>query len=294
MTVPEPESPENISFVDAPVTSKNFQFNIRDLLRLFFTVVIYDLVAAMILAIIMLSAPPKPWLKGLMTLFAYIFPVGMTIFRALGRIEYPGNPFNLNEKKLPWQIIPLIAIAALSLTIPFSALTGLIPVPQLFERMFARMLSPDIASITVICVIAPVLEEVLCRGIVLRGLLNRYRPDKAILFSAIFFAAIHLNPWQGIVAFFLGLLTGWLYFKTRSVLPGIILHAAYNTGIFCFSYFQIGQKHAQFFIGLRYLIMISVCLAIFGIAWLMIRKSPAFVGRHEEWHGAEDLSLRSR
>ncbi len=37
-----------------------------------------------------------------------------------------------------------------------------------------------------------------------------------------------MNPWQFVGAFFLGLFMGWVYYKTRSLLPTILMHASTN------------------------------------------------------------------
>lgn len=42
---------------------------------------------------------------------------------------------------------------------------------------------------------------------------------------------MHLNVYQGVAAFITGSLMGWLYERTRSLWPGILLHAGYNTAV---------------------------------------------------------------
>ena len=51
----------------------------------------------------------------------------------------------------------------------------------------------------------------------------------AIALTALIFALIHGNIAQGVHAFIIGLALGWLYARTRSVLPGIVLHWVNNT-----------------------------------------------------------------
>lgn len=51
----------------------------------------------------------------------------------------------------------------------------------------------------------------------------------AIVLTALIFAAIHGNWAQGTHAFVIGIALGWLYMRTRSVLPGIMLHWVNNT-----------------------------------------------------------------
>jgi len=73
-----------------------------------------------------------------------------------------------------------------------------------------------------------VLEEMLFRGVILRGFLQHYPPGLAIAGSAIVFGLAHMNLYQFVVAFVIGGLSGWLYARTRSLLPSIVLHACYN------------------------------------------------------------------
>lgn len=93
--------------------------------------------------------------------------------------------------------------------------------------------------INFICVsiFAPIFEEWLCRGMVLRGLLNARKEDGtplmapavAVVVSAIFFAVIHFNLWQAITAFTIGLLMGYVYFKTGSLKLTMLMHFTNNT-----------------------------------------------------------------
>ena len=79
---------------------------------------------------------------------------------------------------------------------------------------------------------APVFEEWLCRGMVLRGLLTRMKPTWAIVLSALFFSIIHMNPVQGANAFLLGLILGYVYYKTGSLWLTMFLHFVNNSSAF--------------------------------------------------------------
>lgn len=75
---------------------------------------------------------------------------------------------------------------------------------------------------------APVLEEYLFRGIILRGLLTHYNKAAAIWTSAILFGVFHLNLRQFVLAVALGLVFGWWYTRTRSLGPSLIGHMLFN------------------------------------------------------------------
>ena len=114
---------------------------------------------------------------------------------------------------------------------------------SIMEMMEEMMEGPLWANLLTMCIMAPILEEWMCRGVILRGLLNyehkfpasegeRQRgmsPALAIVISAIFFAAIHGNVWQGVTAFAIGCLFGYVYYKTGSLKLTILMHCANNT-----------------------------------------------------------------
>jgi uncharacterized protein len=75
---------------------------------------------------------------------------------------------------------------------------------------------------------APILEELIFRGIILDGLLKRYSPIKSILISSLLFGLVHLNPWQFLTGLIIGVFSGWIYYRTRSLSLSIIIHASAN------------------------------------------------------------------
>jgi len=85
-----------------------------------------------------------------------------------------------------------------------------------------------LSRIFLLVLIAPITEETLFRGVILRGLLSRYRPATALALSAFLFGAIHANPWQLLSAFFLGIVFGWFYLRTGSLLLCVLAHAMAN------------------------------------------------------------------
>ena len=87
---------------------------------------------------------------------------------------------------------------------------------------------PALAIVTVV-LLAPVFEELLFRGVVLQGLLRSRRPWVAIGQSALLFAIIHFNPSQSLNALFIGLLFGWLYYRTRSLWLCMASHCLFNS-----------------------------------------------------------------
>ncbi len=116
-----------------------------------------------------------------------------------------------------------------------------LPDELLMEEIFIQLLDNNFVIVLIsVGIIAPVLEELLFRGIILKGFLNNYSIKIAIIFSALIFAAAHFNVRQGIITFFMGLFLGWLYYKTKSLLLPIFSHFLNNSlAVVGFHFFNI-------------------------------------------------------
>lgn len=117
----------------------------------------------------------------------------------------------------------------LLMAIPLTAFDTFFPLPDLVLK---NINLSSFSFIIMAVIIAPIGEELLFRGFVTRILLNRYSPTKAIFISALIFGLIHVNPAQIPGAFLMGLLFGWIFYKTGSIIPGMILHFI-NNAICC-------------------------------------------------------------
>jgi membrane protease YdiL (CAAX protease family) len=102
------------------------------------------------------------------------------------------------------------------------------PAPEWLNSLMIDITTSGFSSILLLGIVAPLSEEILFRGIILKGLVSRYSPTKAILISAILFSLFHLNLYQFFGAFMIGLLLGYLYFRMKSVLPCILAHSITN------------------------------------------------------------------
>lgn len=82
------------------------------------------------------------------------------------------------------------------------------------------------AVAVVLC--APIVEEMVFRGIVLNVLGQRFSPVVTVGISAGIFALYHGSLWAFIPHMVLGVATGYLAFSRKTLWPAIVLHAAYN------------------------------------------------------------------
>lgn len=98
-----------------------------------------------------------------------------------------------------------------------------------FESSFAMIFEYKVAAFIMVVILAPILEELIFRGLILRGMLNaKISPWVAIIISSLLFGIAHLNPWQFLGAGMIGLALGFIYWRTQSLWLVIFLHALNN------------------------------------------------------------------
>lgn len=134
--------------------------------------------------------------------------------------------------------------------------------------------SPTIWKLFIMVVIvAPIVEEVLFRGIILKGYLTHYSTKKALIVSAIFFGIVHLNPYQIVATFFAGIFIGWLYIRTKSLMLCIFAHSLNNLiSIASLTVINIpGFRFVELYIiefQPMWLNVLGVILLVSGLVWL--------------------------
>lgn len=279
MNQPEPENPAvSYPVTDTPILSQLKYPDGGSIFQLFL-VTIGFMFAGGILGAILLE-PLKYWgfkspvLKSLVELLSYIAGLLLTIRYAVKKSKKLGmSPFNISFNKMQSWLVPVLILSTLALVVGLEWVSNLLPMPDSVQKFFESMIKKDIFSIIMLTIAAPIMEEILCRGIILKGLLKNYEPQKAILISALFFAAIHMNPWQAIPAFFGGLFLGWVFYKTRSVIPGMIIHATINSTAAVMLFLPKSQQNFSGLLGEPYYIILCILAAlIFTSGCVIIHK----------------------
>lgn len=78
-------------------------------------------------------------------------------------------------------------------------------------------------------ILVPITEELLFRGLIFRWLRGRLDFAAAAVVSSVVFGLAHQRPVQVVVTTVLGFALAWLYERSRSLVPAILLHQTYNT-----------------------------------------------------------------
>jgi len=106
-----------------------------------------------------------------------------------------------------------------------------LPPPGWFLEIFQRLFDSELGiwgEILRIVIVAPLVEELLFRGVIMSGFIKNYSKTGAIIYSALLFALFHLNPWQFPATFLLGIILGFVRIRTGSVLACILGHSIHN------------------------------------------------------------------
>lgn len=167
------------------------------------------------------------------------------------------------------------------LEIPSALLDKYLPAPVWFWEMFNKIFEGDFGwwgAFMKVAVVAPIVEELIFRGLIFQGFRRNYNGFVAITMSALLFALFHLNPWQFPATFVLGLLLGWIMLRTRNILLAILGHSINNLLVLLsITYWDEISTHALYLLEKenRYYISVLVILFSFIFLYLFSRQNTA-------------------
>ena len=193
-------------------------------------------------------------------------------------------------RQRPFKFLCLTALLAVTMIIPMVTIEEILPdalQENHLEDVFSVMLSSAWGYI-VIALIAPLMEEMVFRGAILRRLLQTGESGapltarqiwSGIALSSFLFAMIHGNPAQMPHAFVIGLLLGWLYYRTGSIIPGMVYHWVNNSIPFLLVFinpeYAVDAEVQEYFDG--NVTLYAIC---FAVSALMSVVLLALLARH--------------
>ena len=155
------------------------------------------------------------FLIGLLAVIVAVAPLGKAAFPALGL-----RPAN-------WKYPVFGALGTLFLSVAVSQI-GI--EPQGMKQVIDVVREPHelILSLLLLSVLAPVVEELVFRGLLYGWIAGRWGGTPALIVSSLAFAAAHWEPAHIILVLPLGFLFGWLRLRTDSLLPSLFSHIVNN------------------------------------------------------------------
>lgn len=166
---------------------------------------------------------------------AYLLPV--IIIFAWRRIHWKSLGFG----KFEWRVLGIgcgLLVASYVLILLHNLLLmalGIETQGEEIAKLFASLESPA-WFFFVGAILAPLVEEIFFRGFLFQGFRQKYGWVSAMLLSSGIFAVAHLDPVSLIPTFILGSLLAYLYHRSNSVWPGVILHVLVNSFGLCSAY----------------------------------------------------------
>ena len=185
----------------------------------------------------------------------------------------------------PWGTLLWVALFSLGTIIPLSFLYEQlgIEMDENTQQIITSMMKEPWGYVAV-GILAPLAEEVVFRGAILRtllGIMSKKNHWVAIMISAAIFGVVHANLAQFINALLMGLLLGWMYYRTGSLVPGILLHWINNTMAYVLTNImpQSDGKLIDLFHGdektVYYAVGFSLCIMIPSFIQMIIRLKKA-------------------
>lgn len=139
---------------------------------------------------------------------------------------------NMGFKGFPLRLLPFIIL--LPVCGQFFINYTILPIQSILTILFGGMdysFASSVESfwqnVLLMCILAPVFEEILCRGILMK-LMKRYGTAKMLVYSSLGFAMLHMDIQAVIPLFFVGMILGIIRITTGSIFAAMIAHAASN------------------------------------------------------------------
>lgn len=85
-----------------------------------------------------------------------------------------------------------------------------------------------LTSLVTVCLLAPVFEEFIFRGIILGELSKNWSFIAANIIQAVIFGAMHLNVIQGLYAALIGVVLGMIYRRSKNLALPMMVHVCFN------------------------------------------------------------------
>lgn len=209
-----------------------------------------------------------------------ILGVGSTVFILFYGFRKSKAPF---QEVFPLKFFnPLIIISVFSflwaahnlLEIPSKILDKYLPAPAWFWEMFNKIFEGDFGwwgAFMKVAVVAPVVEELIFRGLILKGFRRNYNAFTAVFMSALLFALFHLNPWQFPATFLLGLLLGWIMIRTNNIILSIIGHSINNfLVLLSITFWKEIQSNAFYLMDKGKIYLISLLIVILSLVLIYL------------------------
>ena len=248
-------------------------------IRAAFGIVVVSILSAFLVGGVVLgiglSNPDSP--QKFYTFISFIIGQGFMLVPLLWFLKSRNEPIfqRLRLNPIASQTVGMTALLSIGLIVLSDELDRIVqlfvPAPEYILDLDGLLRPESFAGFILlffaVAVIAPLGEELLFRGF-LQQFLEKHWKDvtRAILVTALFFALIHMNPYWFVQIYILGIMLGFLSWKTGSVLPPLILHGMNNSFAMIFSFSEYGDENLYLWSGhvAPWILIIAVGFFVYG------------------------------
>ena len=213
--------------------------------------------------------------QKIITFISFIVGQSLMVVPLIVFVKFKNLPFfrSIRFKFLKYSTIKSVILFSTGLIILSDELDRIIqlfvPTPE-YVLDLNYLLKPDsflsaILLFIAVVILAPLGEEIIFRGF-LQQILEKHWKDitQAILFTALIFSLIHMNPYWFVQIYFLGVILGFLAWKTQSIIAPLILHSLNNSMALLLSSLDFQQNNLYIWNGhVAPWILILACFSVF-------------------------------
>ncbi len=180
-------------------------------------------------------APDTAPESSIVTGFALEFFLG-TLAVAFALLSGSGvtQRLGLQPSRIPWGASGVLIVGTLALSF---ALNGVYELAGFGEQGALAQFESELSGVGGLTIALAVIsfalapgfaEELLCRGLIQRGLYGRFGPATSVAVAALFFGALHVEPIYAVLATLLGAYLGVITLLGGSIRTSILCHGSNN------------------------------------------------------------------
>ena len=179
-----------------------------------------------------------------------------------------------------WRVLPGVFLMVVGI-IPIllfltTQLMQWFPGFQAFLKSAEKTFSPDhfqvsfLSFVLLLSVSPGICEEFLFRGFFMTSMRRSLKPWAAILVAALFFGAFHLSAYRMLPTLLLGVMMGWICYRTGSIFPAMFAHALNNGSALVLQKFAKSGFLAELAKGDMEMGIFAAALFFFGMGVLIV------------------------
>ena len=216
-------------------------------------------------------------IMGATPLIAFISGIIAVVFACiLFKVRHKNVKVEMNLQPIGWKTIPLLCVMGISLNFLISYVMIILPIPESvmesYELQSSALTEISLLVFLATVLVAPIAEEVFCRGLMLSRFQKGMPITVAIIAQAIIFGLLHGHPLWIAYTTLVGVVFGVIAYKQRSIIGTIIMHAVFNFTAFMMTVMQLEGDNIV--INMVVIVISGVVTIALGIVLLKYSYTP--------------------